>query len=389
MYDFNQYVERRNTYSLKYDTATLRHKPKDVLPLWVADMDFKTIPQVTEELKKVAEHGIFGYSEPSEEYYQAVASWFSRRHGWNVEPSWVTVAPSVMFAISTILQEFTQLGDGVIIQQPVYYPFSEVVHNTNRRLLTNELVLEDGKYHIDFEDFENKVVDGHVRVFLLCSPHNPVGRVWTREELLKLGEICLKHNVLVVADEIHCDFVYEGYKHLNFANLDPRFKDITITCTSPSKTFNMASLMVSNVITSNPDYSQRFRKALDRYWYANCSVMGLVACKTAYQYGDTWLDELNAYLTGNLDYLRNYLTNNLPQVKLIEPEGTYLVWLDFRELGLSNAELEDLIVNKAKLWLDGGYIFGKVGVGFQRVNIACPRSTLQQALNQLEHAVNG
>jgi cystathionine beta-lyase len=226
-----------------------------------------------------------------------------------------------------------------------------------------------------------------VKVFLLCSPHNPVGRVWSREELLRVGEICLEHNVLVVADEIHCDFVYDGYEHLNFANLDPRFKSITITCTSPSKTFNLASLMVSNVIVPNQSYSRRFRKALNRYWYANCSVMGLVACKTAYQYGDTWLDELNTYLADNLAYLRDFVANNLPQVRLIEPEGTYLVWLDFRGLGLSTSQLEDLIINQAKLWLDSGSIFGKAGEGFQRVNIACPRSTLEQALRQLENAI--
>jgi cystathionine beta-lyase len=388
MYDFNEHINRYNTYSLKYDTAILRRKPKDVLPLWVADMDFKTIPQVTEELKKVAEHGIFGYSEPDEEYYQAVADWFSKRHNWNVEPSWVTVAPSVMFAISTIIQEFTNVGDSILIQQPVYYPFSEVVENTNRRLVNNELVLRDGKYYIDFIDFENKIVKENVKIFLLCSPHNPVGRVWTREELLHIGEVCLKHNVLIVADEIHCDFVYKGYQHLNFANLDSRFKDITLTCTSPSKSFNLASLMVSNVIVSNTEYRRRFRKALNRYWYANGSVMGLVACKTAYQYGGAWLDELNAYISDNLDYLREYINTKLSKVKLIEPEGTYLVWLDFRNLNLPVDELENLIINKAKLWLDSGTIFGKAGEGFQRVNIACTRATLEKALNQLEHAIN-
>ncbi len=389
MYDFNEHINRYNTYSLKYDSATTRHKSKDLLPLWVADMDFKTIPEVTEALKKVAEHGIFGYSEPNEEYFQAVADWFKRRHHWDVEPSWVTVAPSVMFAISTIIQEFSNIGDGILIQQPVYYPFSEVVHNTNRNLIVNELVLQDGKYYMDYQDFEQKIVENDVKIFLLCSPHNPVGRVWTREELLKVGEICLKHNVLVVADEIHCDFTFGENKHLNFANLDPRFKDFTITCTSPSKTFNMASLMVSNVLISDQRTNRRFRTALWRYWYANSSVMGLVACQTAYQYGDAWLDELKAYLSDNLDYLRNFITTRIPQVKLIEPEGTYLVWLDFRELKLSTDELESLIIDKAKLWLDSGRIFGKTGEGFQRVNIACTKATLIKALNQLENAVNG
>jgi cystathionine beta-lyase len=292
-----------------------------------------------------------------------------------------------MFAISTIIQEFSNVGDGILIQQPVYYPFSEVVHNTNRKLVNSELVLKDGKYYMDFNDLEKKIVEEDVKIFLLCSPHNPVGRVWTREELLQVGEICLKHNVLVVADEIHCDFVYHGYKHLNFANLDPRFKDITITCTSPSKSFNLASLMVSNVIASNRTLKSRFSKALVRYWYANCSVMGLVACKTAYQYGDVWLDELNAHIADNLEYLKSFVNTKLSKVKLIEPEGTYLVWLDFRNLKLSNEELESLIIDKAKLWLDSGSIFGKAGEGFQRINIACTRETLEKALNQLEDAL--
>lgn len=386
MYDFNKYIDRKNTYSLKYDAIELRHKPKDILPLWVADMDFKTLPQITEELKTVAEHGIFGYSEPTQDYYQTVAEWFLRRYNWNIQPSWIAVAPSVMFAISTIIQGFTNIGDSVLIQQPVYYPFSEVVENTNRKLINNPLVLKDGKYQIDFTDFENKIIENDVKIFLLCSPHNPVGRVWNKEELLKIGEICLKHDVLIIADEIHCDFIYKGYQHLNFANLDERFKNITFTCTSPSKSFNVASLMIANIIIPNQDFKRKFYKTLNKYWYSNASIMGLVACKVAYQYGDTWLDELNEYISSNLDYLREFITSKLPQIKLIEPEGTYLVWLDFRSLGLSNIELENLILNKAKLWLDSGSIFGKSGEGFQRINIACPRCTLEKALNQLENA---
>lgn len=386
MYDFNEYIDRKNTYSLKYDTISLRHKPKDILPLWVADMDFETLPEIKEALKKVAEYGIFGYSEPTQDYYEIIIEWFAKRYNWNITASWINIAPSVMFAISTIIQGFTNIGDSILIQQPVYYPFSEVVENTNRKLINNPLVLKNNRYYIDFTDFENKIIEHNVKIFLLCSPHNPVGRVWTKEELLKIGEICLKHNVLIIADEIHCDFIYKGYQHLNFANLDERFKNITFTCTSPSKSFNMASLMIANIIIPNPDFKRKFNNTLNRYWYSNANIMGLVACKSAYQYGYTWLDELNAYISSNLEYLKEFISHKLPQIKIIEPEGTYLVWLDFRDLGLSNTELEDFITNKARLWLDNGEIFGKLGEGFQRINIACPKCTLKKALNQLKNA---
>ncbi|MCL2035518.1 MAG: pyridoxal phosphate-dependent aminotransferase [Oscillospiraceae bacterium] len=386
-YDFDEVIDRKNTNSLKYDFAAKRGKPEDILPLWVADMDFRTPPCVADALAEKCRHGIFGYSDIDDTYFSVLQDWFSRRFGWDVKQDWLIKTPGVVTAIHIAVRALTEPGDAVIIQQPVYYPFSSAVTTTGRKLVVNQLVLRDGRYEINFDDFESKVTGNNVKLFILCSPHNPVGRVWTKDELVRLGDICLRHGVTVIADEIHQDFVYPGHRHQVFADLSPELRDITVTCTAPSKTFNLAGLQISNIFIANPNMRRAFIREYAASGLSQLGIMGLVACKAAYSGGEDWLEALESYLNGNLAFLRGFLARELPEIRLIEPEGTYLVWLDCRGLGLSPSKLDDLIVYKAGLWLDDGPMFGAGGEGFQRINIACPRSVLEQALSRLRRVL--
>ncbi|MGN0513269.1 MAG: MalY/PatB family protein [Lachnospiraceae bacterium] len=386
--DFDTVVERRNTDCLKYDFAVRRGRPENVLPLWVADMDFKTSSLILDAIINRVEHGIFGYSEVGESYFNAVAGWLLKHHGMDIKSNWLVKTPGVVFALAMAVKAYTDEGDAVLIQQPVYYPFKEVIEDNKRVVVSSDLVLgQDGKYGIDYTDFEKKIVDNNVKLFLFCSPHNPVGRVWTKEELKKIGDICLAHNVIVVSDEIHEDFVYENHKHIPFITTNEKLKDYCITCTSPAKTFNLAGLQISNIIIPNAGLRHAFKREINAAGYSQLNTIGLVACEAAYTYGEEWHAQLMKYLKSNLDYVREFLKNRLPKVKLIEPEGTYLVWLDFRQLKLAERELEDLIVNKAGLWLDSGAIFGSVGEGFERINIATSRKILEEAFEKLARAV--
>lgn len=386
-HDFDNLIDRKNTNCIKYDFAKERGKKEDLIPLWVADMDFITPPQVIETLVNVSKHGIFGYSEVKEDYFLVLKKWFAKHYSWDISPAWLVKTPGVVFAISMAVRAFTQEGDGVIIQRPVYYPFSESINSNNRNLINNPLVYENGEYHIDYEDFEQKIIENKVKLFILCNPHNPVGRVWTREELIRLGDICVKHHVIVVSDEIHADFIHPGFKHLVFANLKPEFADITVTCTAPSKTFNLAGLQVSNNFIINHNLKIAFKKEIIKSGYSQLNTMGLYACKAAYEFGEEWLEELKDYLHKNLEYVSAFLEKELPMLHLVKPQGTYLLWIDFRSLNLSEADLEAFVTDQAKLWLDGGTMFGPEGLGFQRINMACPRSILEKALNQLKDAV--
>ncbi|MCM1284513.1 MAG: pyridoxal phosphate-dependent aminotransferase [Muribaculaceae bacterium] len=387
-FDFDTVTGRRNTDCLKYDFAARRGKPEDVLPLWVADMDFKTSEQILDAIHRRVEHGIFGYTESGERYFAAVAGWMQKRHGWEIESSWLVKTPGVVFALAMAVKAYTKEGDAVLIQQPVYYPFTEVIEDNGREVVSSDLILgEDGQYHIDFADLERKIVEHGIRLFLLCSPHNPVGRVWTEEELRNIGEICLKHHVVVVSDEIHADFVWGGRKHTVFASLQKELEEISVTCTSPAKTFNLAGLQVSNILIPNGSLRRKFKKQIAAAGYSQLNAIGLTACEAAYCYGNEWYEAVTKYIGDNIRFMREYLQRELPQLAMIEPEGTYLVWVDFRGLGLTESRLEELIVKKAKLWLDSGAIFGKSGEGFERFNVACPRATLEKALEQLKGAV--
>ena len=381
--DFDTVIDRKGTRSLKYDFAVRRGKPKDVLPLWVADMDFQTSSYITDALEDMVKHGVFGYSESEEHYFEAVQNWMERHYNWHVKESWMTKTPGIVFALAMAVKAYTQENDAVLIQPPVYYPFKEVVEDNHRRLVNNTLVLGgDGTYTIDYEDFEKKIIEENVKLFILCNPHNPVGRVWTREELERLGEICLKHGVFVVSDEIHADFVFER-KHTVFSEVKEAYRDISMICTSPSKTFNIAGLQISNIFISNPEKATAFRRQVAAAGYSQVGLPGLVACEAAYRHGDEWLEGVLAYIKANAEFTRAYLQEHLSRVKMAKLEGTYLVWLDFRDYGLTDKELDEKIFNQAGLWLDSGAVFGKCGEGFQRINIACPRKTLQQALDRL------
>ena len=382
-YNFDEVIDRKGTNCLKYDFALERGYPEGVLPFWVADMDFRTAPPVIEELERRVQHGIFGYTDPGADYRAAVWNWMKTQHDWTPAVGSLTITPGVVFALGMAVQSFTAPGDAVLIQQPVYYPFSSIILGNDRQLVNSPLVLKDGHYEIDFVDFEQKITSKNVKLFLLCNPHNPAGRVYTRDELQKMATICLQHGVTIVADEIHNDFIRKGYEHTVLASLGNDIAQHVVTCTAPSKTFNLAGLQISNIFIENESMRQKFRATIDHAGYSQPNALGMFAAQAAYEKGLPWLEALRDYLEQNYQKTKAFLAQHLPKVTLIEPEGTYLLWLDFRAYGLSAKELDDIIVHEANLWLDSGHIFGKDGEGFERLNIACPWATLEQGLKQL------
>lgn len=382
-YNFDEVIDRKGTNCLKYDFAVERGYPEGVLPFWVADMDFRTAPPVIEELERRVQHGIFGYTDPGADYRAAVWNWMKTQHDWMPAVGSLTITPGVVFALGMAVQSFTAPGDAVLIQQPVYYPFSSIILGNDRQLVNSPLVLKDGHYEIDFVDFEQKITSKNVKLFLLCNPHNPAGRVYTRDELQKMATICLQHGITIVADEIHNDFIRKGYEHTVLASLGNDIAQHVVTCTAPSKTFNLAGLQISNIFIENESMRQKFRATIDHAGYSQPNALGMFAAQAAYEKGLPWLEALRDYLEQNYQKTKAFLAQHLPKVTLIEPEGTYLLWLDFRAYGLSAKELDHLIVHEANLWLDSGHIFGKDGEGFERLNIACPWATLEQGLKQL------
>ncbi len=382
-YNFDEVIDRDNTNSVKYDFMAEHNMPADVMPFWVADMDFRTPPAVSEALIERCKHGIFGYTDINNDYFNVVSKWYKNRFDFTVKREWLIVTPGVVFAICAAIRALTKDGDGVLIQRPVYYPFSNVIKDNNRKLVNSPLIYKNGKYEIDFDDFEKKIIENNVKLFLLCNPHNPVGRVWTVEELKKIGVICIKHRVIVIADEIHSDFIFNNNKHINFASLSKHLSDITITCTSPSKTFNLAGLQIANIFIDNESIRKAVYKEIRKTGYGNPNTMGVISAQASYEYGEKWLDDLILYLSDNIDKTKSFIAEKAPMLNVIEPEGTYLLWIDFKKLGLNDKNLNNIIVNKAKLWLDGGTMFGDEGKGFQRINIACPWSKLKNGLDKL------
>jgi len=389
MYDFDKVIDRHGTNCLKFDFAKERGKNGDELSLWVADMDFQVAKPITDALQAQVNHGIYGYTEVKSDYFDIVKNWFRDNFDWEIKKGSLVKTPGVVYAIAMAVKAFTKEGEAVIIQQPVYYPFGEMIIANNRKLVNSPLVLKDGRYEIDFEDFEKKIVENNVKLFILCSPHNPVGRVWSVEELKRIGDICIKHDVVIFSDEIHADFVYEPNKHHVFASLGESYAANSVIATAPSKSFNIAGLQVSNIFIGNKKLRDAFRNEIVKSGYSQLNTMGLAAARAAYESGKEWLDEVRAYIKDNLIFFRDYLKENIGELSLIEPEGTYLVWVDFRKLGLSEKQREDLIVNKAKLWIDSGAMFGVDGEGFERFNIACPREYLKMALDSLAKAIKG
>jgi len=388
-YNFDEVIDRTNYHSVKWDELKTKFGdiPKDVLPMWIADMEFRSPQPVIEAIKKANEHGIYGYTSRPDSYYQAIIDWMERRHNWKVKKDWLAFSPGVVPALSFIIRAFCQPGDKVVVQPQVYYPFFRVIENNGCHVVNNPLKLSNKKYFIDWEDLERKVDDPRAKLLILCSPHNPVGRVWQKEELIILGEICLKHHIIVVSDEIHADILFKGYRHIPFASISPAFAHNSITCTAPSKTFNLAGLQTSTIIIPNKKYYKIYNNILDSLALDENNVFGLVALEAAYRDGEEWLEQLLSYLNENLEFLMKYFKERIPKIKVIKPEGTYLVWLDCRQLGLSDKDLNNFMIKKARVALDDGYWFGAEGKGFMRINIACPRSFLEEGLKRIERAV--
>jgi cysteine-S-conjugate beta-lyase len=385
--NFNNINDRKNTHSIKWDGHAKMNVPEDCLPMWVADMDFQTVPEVIEALTKLAIKGIYGYSFESDEYFQSVIGWMKRRHQWTIDKEWISTTPGVVSAIHACLMAFTQKGDSVMIQKPVYHPFANAINRLQRTLVNNALVFDGNQYGIDFIDFERQIMENDVKLFILCSPHNPVGRVWTKEELTKIADICIKHNVLIVSDEIHMDFIYKPHQHHVLVNLKESYGDYVITLTAPSKTFNLAGLKLSNTIFLNSKLKMKFDKVYDDLSVHAGHTFGLVATQAAYDHGDAYVDQMIEYLYDNLELLDRFFKEHCPKIKIVQPQGLYLVWVDFRGLGLKDRELKNFLLTKAKLWLNDGMIFGREGSGFQRINIATPKANIEKALNQLLKAL--
>lgn len=380
--NFDEEINRYKSNSLKYDFKKDKNKPDDVLPMWVADMDFKCCDEILNDMHRKINHGIFGYSKNDENYFNAIKNWYSTNFNTGLKQEWLITTPGVVFALATAVKTITNENDYVLINNPVYYPFTEVVEDNKRKIISSNLILIDNHYEIDFNDFENKIKQYKIKLFLLCSPHNPVGRVWTENELDKIIEICKRYNVFIVSDEIHSDFVWKG-NHICLLKYE-NYQNNIILCTAPTKTFNLAGLQISNIFIPNAEVRQKFQLELWNTGYSLINIMGLVACQSAYEKGQKWLDELRDYLLENINYVDTFLKENLPKIKLIYPEGTYLLWLDFNGANLSDDRIEELMLNEAKLWLDNGKMFGETGKGFQRLNIAVPRRKLKYALENLK-----
>lgn len=386
MRNFDQVVNRLGFNSKKWDACEEMFGSRDVTPMWIADMDFPTAEEIVEAIKTRADHGIFGYTGMPDSYSEAVAGWMERRHGWKIEREWICHCPGVVSALSFLIDTFTEPGDAVIVQSPVYYPFARAVKNGGRRVLDNPLKLVDGAYRMDLAGLKAQL-DDKVKMIFLCSPHNPVGRVWTREELKELADLCLEHHILIVSDEIHADLLFQGAHHTCFGTLGPEVEENLILCNAASKTFNLAGLKTSNIIIPNEKLRKAFTATLNKYNVGSGNVFGLVATEAAYRYGEPWLEELKTYLQGNLDYMLEFMKERLPQIPIIPPEGTYLVWMDFHALGMEDKELEQFCIKEAKIAFDPGYEFGEGGSGYMRANIACPRVLLKEALENLAKAV--
>jgi cystathionine beta-lyase len=387
-YDFDTIVNRKNTRSSKHDNPVKLTGSESILPLTVGDMDFPLPEEVLEYIRKRIDHGIFGYTDSSDEYFKAVSDWMVKRHNWQVDEEWLVKTPGVVFAMAMAIQAFTKPGDGVIIQEPVYHLFASMINKNGRKVINNPLILHsDNRYYMDLDDFERKVKENNVKLFFFCSPHNPIGRVWTKEELKELGKICQREEIIVVSDEIHQDFVFDGHNHYVFSELSEELSQQTITCTAPSKSFNLAGLQVSNIFIPNPKLRREFSNQMETTGYETLNTLGLAACEGAYRDGGQWFDQLLDYICGNLLFIKEFLAKRVPQIKLMPSDGTYMAWLDVRELNLSLEEQKDLIIKKADIWLDPGTKFGESGIGFWRMNVACSRLFLQEALCRLENAV--
>ena len=377
-YDFDELINRRGTNSLKWDSAA----DPDVLPLWVADMDFRTAQPVIDALKRRVEHGIFGYTHVPDAFYESIIRWFARRHGWTMRREWMLYTSGVVPALSAVIKALTAPGDKVLVQTPVYNCFFSSIRNNGCTVEESPLIYENQTYRMDFDDLERRAADPRVKVMLLCNPHNPAGRVWTRDELARLGDICLRHGVTVVADEIHCELVMPGHAYTPYASVSEAMRHGSVTCLSPTKSFNMAGLQIAAIVSDDADVRRRIDRAININEVCDVNPFGIEATIAAYDEGEPWLLQLLDYLKGNYDFMCDYCREHLPEFPLTELEGTYLVWMDCHVLGLPSEELEERLVDESRLWLNAGTMYGAVGEGFMRWNIACPRARLAEALKR-------
>ena len=386
-FNFNKIIDRTNNFSAKWSEMNKNFGSNDLLPMWVADMDFLTAPCILEELKDRLEQGIFGYTTRPSSYNESIVNWLDNRFSWKIKKEWLMFSPAVITSISLLIQNLTQKNDKIMIQEPVYSPFHNIVELNERDLVISPLIkLDDGSYIMDYEDIEAKIKD--VKIFILCNPHNPVGRVWTREELTRLGQICLKHNVIVISDEIHSDIILKNHKHIPFASISKEFCKNTITCMAPTKTFNLAGLQSSFLVMSNPYYYEVMDRAFSTLDIKRNNAFSLVATEAAYNYGEDWLDELIKYIEDNVDFAIEYIKTHMPKLKVKKPEGTYLLWVDFNSLNVDEKDLKDALINKGKVALNSGSSFGIGGDGYYRINLACPRAMVLEALKRIEFAIN-
>lgn len=383
-YDFDKQISRRGTNSYKWDSA----KTEDVLPMWVADMDFHTAPAIVEALHRRVEHGIFGYTRVPDSYYDAVTGWFARRHGFQIDREWIIYTSGVVPALSAIIKALTHPGDKVLIQTPVYNCFFSSIRNNGCETISSPLFRTDNTYSIDYDDLERKAADSKVKVMLLCNPHNPAGRVWRREELIRVGEICIRHGVTVVADEIHCEQVYPGHTYTPFASISEEFLQHSVTCISASKAFNIAGLQIANIVCSDDKLRVKINRAINDNEVCDVNPFGVIATEAAYNEGEEWLAQLVEYLYANYRYMQEFCREHLPGFPITTLEGTYLVWMDCGVLGIPSEELERELIDKAGLWLNAGTMYGAEGEGFMRWNIACPRTVLKEGLKRFASLIN-
>lgn len=385
-FDFDRVINRKGTHSFKYDGLEKVFGTNDVLPMWVADMDFAVPPAVSEAIRRRAEHPIYGYTFRPDAYYASIVNWMNKRHGWNIEKEWIQYSPGVVPVLNMVVQGITQPGDGVILQSPVYHPFFHAVNLNHRRLLNNRLKeSENGTYVFDFDDLAEKAKEA--KLLLLSNPHNPVGRSWNEEELRTLGEICAANDVLIVSDEIHADLTLPGYHHTPLARLSEEIAAHTITCMAPSKTFNLAGLSTSSVIISNSEKRKRFKEVIESLHLGMGNLFGMEASIAAYNHGEEWLDALLEYIRGNVDYARTFLAEKMPEVTLSPVEATYLLWLDFRRTGMGAEELKQFMTEEAKVGGNDGAMYGPGGEGFVRLNVACPRKIVEEAFERIYKAL--
>lgn len=382
-YNFDEVIERRNTQSSKWDNVGVRVGNPEALPMWVADTDFTCPLPVVEAVIERAKHPIYGYSFVVPEFYDATVRWIKRQHNWEIKKDWIVFATGIVPVMNTMIQEYTEEGDEIIIQQPVYHPFGFAIHDNHRMLSNNQLIYEDGRYTIDFEDLEKRAASPKAKLMIICNPHNPVGRVWTEEELVRIADICVRNQVIMVVDEIHSDLIFEGYRHIPVASLKEEYAMNSVTCYAPSKTFNCAGLRGSGLVIPNPEIRARLEKRFKMNRSIQQSIFALPAYIAAYTKCDDYLEQLLPYLEGNVAYLDGFLKTNMPKIKLVKPEGTYLMWLDCTELGFSTDDLADFFINKSLVAVSRGDGFGACGGQFVRLNVGCPRATLRKGLEQI------